>query len=1737
MFQFYYRLKLIEFLAALRLESCYTRHGNPRHGISGLPGTGLIHYSDLLFRKGALLLCLLVALIIQPVRAYQDPPAGFSSIEVSSDWNEAVGLTFSKDGSKMFVWERGGKVWVVENGQKQLLLDISEEVGSWHDHGLLGFALHPQFETNGYFYLHYLVDRHYLINYGTAAYNPASNDYYSATIGRLTRYTATKTTGGYSVSPASRKIMIGETKTTGIPSLERSHVTGSIVFGTDGTLLIATGDGANGAGTDMGSDEGTYYEQALADGIITDKENVGAFRAQLLDCLNGKILRIDPVTGAGISSNPFYDPAKPNATRSKVWAMGLRNPFRMSLKPGTGSHNPDEGKPGTLYLGDVGYITWEEINVVSKPGQNFGWPIFEGLTPHEPFANTPTPNYYAPNPLYGSGGCNQQFFDFQDLLQQVTASGTATFTNPCNPAQGIPASIPTFIHSRPIIDWRHGSGPARTGIFTGETAAVVNIGAAGSPVSGPQFGGSSSTGGVFYTGTDFPPEYRNTYFHGDYSGGWIRNISLDASDKPTAVRDFIDHDAIVVAMATHPTETGLYYINFGSEIRKVVHSANRQPAAVATADKTYGPGPLTVQFTGSASTDPEGKPLTYEWNFGDGTTSTLANPSRIFTAATGAPAKYAVSLKVTDDQGITDEATLVISVNNTPPQVTITSPASDYLYSMNEETTLPLRATVTDPEHNSSQLSYQWQTTLHHETHSHPEPIDTDPETTTRIEPLGCGAETYYYQITLTVTDAAGLSTKKEVKIYPDCNSFVENASHFAVAPANGQVKLTWDNPVGAFDEVIIVAKASSAISASPNGDGTAYTANLSFMGPGTPFDGGKVVYKGKVSPQTVTNLTNNITYFFKIFTRKGSSWSKGVQVAAVPLTPIIREYWANVPGATVAAIPVNTPPTSISELTLLEGPTSAAENYGVRIRGYVHPPATGDYLFWIAGDDQGELWLSTDESPANKRRIAFFSDWTNSREWTKFASQQSVLIPLQAGQKYYIEVLHKEDTGTDHLAVGWQLPDGILERPIRGSHLSPFVITGNQPPFVTLTGPANGATFTAPASITLEATASDNDGTISKVEFYQGNTKLGEDLTSPYTYSWNNVAAGSYTLTAKAADNAANSTTSTAVTINVGSSTGSQFYRALNLNGNGLSIDGTTWEASSSAANFSYVTDGGSFTDESVPLIPATDVNRTAMIQSSIWGSNVNLTIGAVPSGTYDIWLYVWEDNLSATYSLSLEGTLVLANFSSGSAGSWSKSGPYRVIINDGVLNVATNGGHANLSGIEMWKVAASGNTPPTVANAIPDQNATIGTTFSFTFASNTFIDADGDALTYSATLADNSALPAWLGFNAASRTFSGTPPTGSPASLTVKVTVSDGKGGMVADSFILSIAPEGTTTTALYRVNAGGGAFAASGSRSFSVDGNFSGGSTYSTGGEVANTVDDALYQSERYGAFSYNLPVSSGTYNVVLHFNELYWGNIGGGGAGSRRFHVNIEGQRKLTDYDVFAIAGGAMRAVTENFTVTVTDGTLNIAFVNGSADQPKISAIEVLSTGPDTQAPTASLSPSNGATAVAITESLVLTFNEAVQRGTGTITITQSSTTQTFNVATATAISFSADSKTVTINPADFPNATAIAVSIPAGAFKDLAGNNFSGTSGTTPWSFTTAAPTDTQAPSLTTRTPAHNATSIAITENLVLTFDEVVQAGSGNISITDGITTQSIPVTDASRVSFSADKKAVAVNPL
>jgi glucose/arabinose dehydrogenase len=706
----------------------------------------------------------------QPLLA-QAPPSGFSTAVVSSQWDEAVGLAFNSTGNRMFVWERPGRVWMVENNQRQLILNITEEVGAWEDQGLLGFALDPQFDTNGYIYVLYVVDRHHLMNYGTPAYNASTNDYYSATIGRLTRYKATFSGSVCTVNPSSRKILIGATRSTGIPSTFNGHVTNSLVFGSDGTLLVSTGDGGHPY-SDIGGLASTYAAQALTDGIITAKENVGSQRAQLVNCLSGKILRIDPSTGAGIPSNPFYDAANPNAPRSKVWALGCRNPFRMSLKPGTGSTNPAAANPGVLYIGDVGAQLWEEINVVDRPRLNLGWPLFEGLTTNTNFSTRNIYNQDASNPLYGVSGCTQQYFYFRDLVKQATPTGTATFTNPCNVAQAIPASIPTFVQTRPLIDWGHGAGPSRTGKFSGQTATTVDIGAVGSPVAGPQFGGASVSGGVFYPYTDFPVPYRNTYFFGDYVGGWIRSMVVDGTDKATAVQDFVNTGTVAVAFAVNPTQPGLYYVNFyPSEIRKITYgTTNAAPTAVATSNKTYGPGPLMVQFNGSASSDPEGLPLTYRWKFGDGDSSSVANPSHTFVPGTPAAVRYNVTLTVTDNAGNFDQKTLVISANNTPPQVTITSPVNNGLYPLTGNTVFNLGATVTDQEHSGSALSYKWQSFLHHASHEHPDPIDTTRQTTMVTVPYGCDGETYYYRIELTVTDAGGLSAKSEVRLNPDCS-------------------------------------------------------------------------------------------------------------------------------------------------------------------------------------------------------------------------------------------------------------------------------------------------------------------------------------------------------------------------------------------------------------------------------------------------------------------------------------------------------------------------------------------------------------------------------------------------------------------------------------------------------------------------------------------------------------------------------------------------------------------------------------------------------------------------------------------------------------------------------------------------------------------------------------------------------------------------------------------------------
>jgi hypothetical protein len=191
----------------------------------------------------------------------------------------------------------------------------------------------------------------------------------------------------------------------------------------------------------------------------------------------------------------------------------------------------------------------------------------------------------------------------------------------------------------------------------------------------------------------------------------------------------------------------------------------------------------------------------------------------------------------------------------------------------------------------------------------------------------------------------------------------------------------------------------------------------------------------------------------------------------------ILVEYWLNIGAGTAvtdltsnANFP-NNPTASqwLDSWLFPAGSTGASnwqDNYGSRERGYVYPPQTGDYTFWIAGDDLCELWLSTDDTPAKATRIANITGWTPAQDWTNTAggstdsaAMKSKLIHLVAGQRYYMESLHKEAGGGDSVGVAWAGP-GIGTAPVLldGKYCAAF-IRSPEPMFMAQNpNPANGA-------------------------------------------------------------------------------------------------------------------------------------------------------------------------------------------------------------------------------------------------------------------------------------------------------------------------------------------------------------------------------------------------------------------------------------------------------------------------------------------------------------------------------------------------------------------------------------------------------------------------------------------------------------------------------------------------------
>jgi hypothetical protein len=173
-----------------------------------------------------------------------------------------------------------------------------------------------------------------------------------------------------------------------------------------------------------------------------------------------------------------------------------------------------------------------------------------------------------------------------------------------------------------------------------------------------------------------------------------------------------------------------------------------------------------------------------------------------------------------------------------------------------------------------------------------------------------------------------------------------------------------------------------------------------------------------------------------------------GADIGIISGGGLQRQVWGNLPGSDLQVLRghqafIDGRPDR-SELLPQAASNDGQENTGSLVRGYVVPPASGPYRFWISADDRADLLLSPSDDPAAKVKIAEVVDYTDPGVYDKYQSQRSNPVVLERGRAYYLEVVHKQGGGGGHLSIGWTLPDQRIERPIPGSFLAPF---GKPPP------------------------------------------------------------------------------------------------------------------------------------------------------------------------------------------------------------------------------------------------------------------------------------------------------------------------------------------------------------------------------------------------------------------------------------------------------------------------------------------------------------------------------------------------------------------------------------------------------------------------------------------------------------------------------------------------------------------
>ncbi|HEY3342178.1 MAG TPA: PQQ-dependent sugar dehydrogenase [Anaerolineae bacterium] len=263
-------------------------------------------------------------------------PAGFEVETIANVFDLPTAFAFLPDG-RILAAEKAGMLKMIENGvvRAEPVIDLRGQVNDYVDRGFIDVAVDPNFTRNHYLYLLF-----------TYRLPDMPHDSPKPVKGHLVRYVL----DGNTIRPSSAKILLDD-----FESVLENHSVDSMRWTPQGTMFVSFGDGA--------------VEIATSD---------VALRALDVDNLAGKIIRIDPETGDGVPGNPFYDALHPHTARSRVWAYGLRNPFRFAVHPVT----------GIPYIGNVGDVTYEMLNR-ALPGQNFAWPCVEGLIDRPDFQVKP----------------------------------------------------------------------------------------------------------------------------------------------------------------------------------------------------------------------------------------------------------------------------------------------------------------------------------------------------------------------------------------------------------------------------------------------------------------------------------------------------------------------------------------------------------------------------------------------------------------------------------------------------------------------------------------------------------------------------------------------------------------------------------------------------------------------------------------------------------------------------------------------------------------------------------------------------------------------------------------------------------------------------------------------------------------------------------------------------------------------------------------------------------------------------------------------------------------------------------------------------------------------------------------------------------------------------------------------------------------------------------------------------